>query len=164
MHVLDPQPQPDLNQDILALLCDLASQMGRATVCDDVSVTPQRAGRSPATTQAIVMIYASIATSMLAAFFTPFGKQWSDRYISVPVGASAIERGLNRDRKLDGWLLYPLIQFLQFVRMVAVFLYICGLSRLLLGFNTILAWVILGVIWFIVLAVSIFIAVLLWFM
>ena len=40
VHVLSPQPQPDLNQDTLALLCDLATQMGRATVCDNVPNDP----------------------------------------------------------------------------------------------------------------------------
>ncbi|KAF9642514.1 hypothetical protein BDM02DRAFT_3105553, partial [Thelephora ganbajun] len=47
------------------------------------------------------LLYASLATSLLAAFLAMLGKQWVNRYVRNH-GGSAAEKSRDRQRKLDG--------------------------------------------------------------
>lgn len=102
------------------------------------------------------MMYSSMAASTVIIFFTPFEMQQSSDHIFLSLAASVIGRDLNRERKPDRWHSYPMMQLLMLVRLVATFLGICGVSRLLLAVNTTLAWIALGLIWFTVAGVSFF--------
>ena len=117
---------------------------------------PQQIGRSPAAIQTLAMMYSSMAASTVVIFFTPFEMQWSSDHILTPLAASVIGRDLNRERKLDRWHFYPMMQLLMLIRPVATFLGICGISRLLLAVNTTLAWIGLGLIWLTVAGVAFF--------
>jgi membrane protein implicated in regulation of membrane protease activity len=48
------------------------------------------------------ILFASLATSLFSAFLAMLGKQWLNRYDSTDKRGSAIERGQNRQQKLDG--------------------------------------------------------------
>lgn len=47
-------------------------------------------------------LYASLATFLLSAFLVMLQKQWLNRFASVDMQGSAIERSQDWQRKLDG--------------------------------------------------------------
>ena len=76
------------------------------------------------------------------------GKQWLNRYASVDMRGSAIERSQNRQRKLDGvvtWYFDHVMELLPLILQVALLLLGCALSQYLWGINTTIASVVLGV-------------------
>ena len=76
------------------------------------------------------------------------GKQWLNRYVSVNMRGSAIERSQNRQRKLDGivtWYFDYVMESLPLMLQVALLLLGCALSRYLWGINVTIASVVLGV-------------------
>ena len=94
------------------------------------------------------MLYASLAASILSAFLAMLGKQWLNRYASVNMRGSAIERSQNRQRKLDGivaWYFYHVMSSLPLMLQGALLLLGCALSRYLWEINTTVASVVLGV-------------------
>ena len=50
------------------------------------------------------ILFASLGSSLLSAFLAMLGKQWLNRYDSSDMRGSAVERGQNRQRKLDGMI------------------------------------------------------------
>jgi len=76
------------------------------------------------------------------------GKQWLNRYASIDMRGSAIERSQNRQRKLDGvvtWYFDYVMESLPLMLQVALLLLGGALSRFLWEINTTVASVILGV-------------------
>ena len=47
------------------------------------------------------ILYASLAASLLSAFLAMLRKQWLNRYVSVDIQGSAIERNENQQRTED---------------------------------------------------------------
>jgi len=47
------------------------------------------------------VLYASLAASLLSAFLVMLGKQWLNRYVSVDMQGSDIERSENRQQTED---------------------------------------------------------------
>jgi len=83
------------------------------------------------TTQSL--LYASLATSLFAAFLAMFGKQWVNRYLRNR-GGSAAEKSRDRQRKLDGfekWHFRVVIESLPAMLQLALLLLGCALSRYL---------------------------------
>jgi hypothetical protein len=79
------------------------------------------------------LLYASLATSLFAAFIAMFGKQWVNRYLRNR-GGSAADKSRNRQRKLDGfdkWHFHLVIESLPVMLQFALLLLGCALSRYL---------------------------------
>jgi len=75
------------------------------------------------------------------------GKQWLNRYASIGVGGSAVERSQNRQRKLDGivtWYFDSVMESLPLMLQFALLLLGCALSLYLWGIDTTVALVVLG--------------------
>jgi hypothetical protein len=93
-------------------------------------------------------LYASLAASLLSAFLAMLGKQWLNRYASIDMRGSAIERSQNRQRKLDGlvaWYFDHVLESLPLMLQVALLLLGCALSKYLWEVNTTVASVVLAV-------------------
>ena len=76
------------------------------------------------------------------------GKQWLNRYESIDMRGSAIERSHNRQRKLDGmiaWYFDHVMESLPLMLQAALLLLGCALSRYLWEINIIVASVVLCV-------------------
>jgi len=76
------------------------------------------------------------------------GKQWLNRYASVDMRGSAIERSQNRQRKLNGiitWYFDHVMESLPLMLQFALLLLGCALSRYLWDIDTTVALVVLGV-------------------
>ena len=76
------------------------------------------------------------------------GKQWLNRYASVNMRGSAIERSQNRQRKLDcivSWYFDHVMESIPLMLQVALLLLGCALSRYFWDVNTTVASVVLGV-------------------
>ena len=94
------------------------------------------------------ILYASLAASLLSAFLAMLGKQWLNRYASVDMRGSAIERSQNRQRKLNGivtWYFDHVMESLPLMLQFALLLLGCALSRYLWEIDTTVAPVVLGV-------------------
>jgi len=94
------------------------------------------------------MLYASLAASIFSAFLAMLGKQWLNRYASVNMRGSAIERSQNRQRKLNGiitWYFDSVMESLPLMLQFALLLLGCALSIYLWGIDKIVASVILAV-------------------
>jgi len=92
------------------------------------------------------LLYASLATSLFAAFLAMLGKQWVNRYLRNR-GGSAADKSRDRQRKLDGfekWYFHLTIECLPVMLQAALLLFGCALSRYLWLISRIIAGVILG--------------------
>ena len=79
------------------------------------------------------LLYASLATSLFAAFLAMLGKQWVNRYLRNR-GGSAADKSRDRQRKLDGferWHFRITIESLPVMLQFALLLLGCALSRYL---------------------------------
>ena len=140
--------RPDPNDEAAALLRVLIYKTDNTTFGGDVPPLPQWTG--PPRTAVIVqcLLYASLAAALLSAFLAMLGKQWLNRYASVGMRGSAIERSQNRQRKLDGmvaWYFDHVMKSLPSMLQVALLLLGCALSRYLWEINTTVASVVIGV-------------------
>lgn len=93
------------------------------------------------------LLYASLATSLLAAFVAMLGKQWVNRYTRNK-GGSIAERCGDRQRKLNGlhrWHFHVLMESLPVALQLALLLLGCGLSQYMWTLNQTIACTIIGV-------------------
>ena len=144
---LQPQVQQDPNDETAALLRVLIHTMN-STAPDGVPTVPQWTGPHPSLVQVQALLYASLVASLFSAFLAMLGKQWLNRYASVDMRGSAIERSQNRQRKLDGivtWYFHCVMESLPLMLQIALLLLGCALSRYLWGINIRIASVVLGV-------------------
>jgi len=92
------------------------------------------------------LLYASLATSLFAAFLAILGKQWVNRYIRNRRG-SAADKSRDRQRKLDGleeWRFNLVIESLPAMLQLTLLLLGGALSRYLWTINRTVGWVILS--------------------
>jgi len=92
------------------------------------------------------LLYASLATSLFAAFLAMLGKQWVNRYLRNR-GGSAADKSQDRQRKLDGhkkWHFYVAVESLPMVLQFALLLFGCALSLYLWTISQTVAWVIVA--------------------
>lgn len=83
------------------------------------------------------LLYASLATSLFAAFVAMLGKQWVNRYTRNK-GGSIVERCGDRQRKLNGlhrWHFHVLMESLPVALQLALLLLGCGLSQYMWAVN-----------------------------
>ena len=103
------------------------------------------AGPPPKTVAVQSLLYASLATSLFAAFLTMLGKQWINRYVRNR-GGSAADKSHDRQRKLDGlkeWRFYLVIESLPMLLQLALLLLGCALSLYLWTISRTVAGIIL---------------------
>ena len=94
------------------------------------------------------LLYASLTAALLSAFLAMLGKQWLSRYASVDMRGSPIQRSQNRQRKLDGvvvWYFDNVLESLPLMLQIALLLLVCALSKYLWGIDHTVAAVVLGV-------------------
>jgi len=146
------QVQHDLKQDpndeTTALLRFLIYTTDNTTFGGVAPPLPQWTGPPRTAVRVQCLLYASLATALLCAFLAMLGKQWLNRYASVGMRGSAIERSQNRQRKLDGivaWYFDHVMESLPSMLQVALLLLGCALSRYLWEINTTVASVVIGV-------------------
>ena len=145
---VQPQLQSDPNEETAALLRVLIYKIDNTTFGDNVPPIPQWSGPPHTTVQVQAILYASLAASLFSAFLAMLGKQWLNRYASIDMRGSAIERSQNRQRKLDGiitWYFDTVMESLPLMLQFALLLLGCALSRYLWEINTAVASVVIGV-------------------
>ena len=157
---VQPQLQSDPNEETAALLRVLIHKIDNTTFGDDVPAVPQWTGPSHTIIQVQAILYASLGTSLFVAFLAMLGKQWLNRYASIDVRGSAIERSQNRQRKLDGivtWYFDHVMELLPLMLQFALLLLGCALSRYLWEIDTTVGSVVFGVTLFGVTSYALFI-------
>ena len=145
---VQPQLQQDPNEETAALLRVLIYKIDNTTFGSDVPALPQWIGPTRMVVQVQCILYASLAASLLSAFLAMLGKQWLNRYASIDMRGSAIERSQNRQRKLDGivvWYFNHVLECLPLMLQIALLLLGSALSRYLWEINTAVASVVAGV-------------------
>ena len=93
------------------------------------------------------LLYASLTTSLFAAFLAMLGKQWVNRYLRNR-GGSAADKSRDRQQKLDGfkkWHFHLAIESLPVMLQLALLLLGCALSRYLWTISRTVAGVITAV-------------------
>ena len=104
-------------------------------------------GPPPGVVTVQALLYASLATSLFAAFVAVLGKQWINRYIRNH-GGSAADKSRDRQRKLDGfetWHFHLVIESLPIMLQLAVLLLGSALSRYLWTISRPIAGMILAI-------------------
>ena len=145
---VQPELQSDPNEETAALLRVLIYKIDNTTFGDNVPTVPQWTGPPHTIIQVQAILYASLAASLFSAFLAMLGKQWLNRYISIDMRGSTIERSRNRQRKLDGivtWYFDYVMESLPLMLQLALLLLGCALSRYLWEIDTTIASVVLGV-------------------
>ena len=143
------QLQPDSNVETAALLRVLVYKMDNTTFGGDVPKVPPL-WTAPPTTIIVVQtfLYASLATSLFSAFLAMLGKQWLNRYSTIDMRGSEIERSQNRQRKLDGivtWHFNHVMESSPLMLQFALLLLGCALSLYLWDIHKAIASVVLSV-------------------
>ena len=144
---VNSQLQPDPNEETAALLRVLIHKVDNTTFGDDVPSIPQWVGPPHMIVQVQAILFASLSASLFSAFLAVLGKQWVNRYASVDMRGSVIERSQNRQRKVDGvvsWYFDPVMESLPLMLQVALLLLGFALSRYLWEINATVASVVLG--------------------
>ena len=142
------QLQPDPNDETAALLRVLIHKIYNTTFGSDVPTVPQWTGPPPTIVHVEAILYSSLATSIFSAFLAMLGKQWLNRYASIDMRGSAIQRSQNRQQKMDGivsWYFHYVMESLPLMLQFALLLLGCGLSLYLWGINTTVASVMIGI-------------------
>ena len=145
---VQPQLQPDPNEETAALLRVLLYKTDNTTFGGEIPTIPRWTGPPHVIIQAQAMLYASLAASLFSAFFAMLGKQWLNRYDSVDMRGSTIERCQNRQRKHDGivlWYFNYVMESLPLMLQAALLLLGSALSLYLWEINTTIASVALAV-------------------
>ena len=140
--------KPDPNEETAALLRVLIHKIDNTTFGGDVPVVPQWTGPPRTIVHVQAILFASLTASLFSALLAMLGKQWLNRYESVDMEGSAVERSQNRQRKLDGivaWYFDQVMQSLPLMLQAALLLLGCALSRYLWEINTTVATVVIGV-------------------
>ena len=105
------------------------------------------AGPPPEIVTVQSLLYASLATSLFAAFLAMLGKQWVNRYLRNR-GGSAADKSRDRQRKLDGpqkWHPHIVIESLPVMLQLALLLLGWALSQYLWTLSRTVAGVIIAV-------------------
>ena len=144
---VDSQLKPDPGDETAALLRVLIYEINNATFGDNVPTLPQWTGPPPTMVHVQAILFASLAISLLSAFLAMLGKQWLNRYAPADMRGSAIERSHNRQRKLDGivvWYFDNVMESLPLMLQAALLLFGCALSQYLWDISITVAFVIAG--------------------
>ena len=141
------QLQPDPSEVTAALLRVIIYKMDNTSFGNDVPIIPQWNGPKQFIVQVQAILFTSLASSLFSAFLAMLGKQWLNRYESIDMRGSAIERSRNRQRKLDGianWYFDHVMESLPLMLQAALLLQGLALSRYLWEINRTVGSVVLG--------------------
>jgi hypothetical protein len=144
---VNSQLQPDPNTETATLLRIILYKMDNTAFGGKIPTVPQWSGPPRTIVQVQAILYASLAASLLSAFLAMLGKQWLNRYASIDMRGSSIERSQHRQRKLDGiitWYFYHVMEALPIMLQFALFLLGCALSHYLWRIDTAVASVVLS--------------------
>ena len=145
---VDSQLQPDPGDETAALLRVLIYKIDNTTFGNDIPMLPQWIGPPCMLVHVQVILFASLAASLLSAFLAMLGKQWLNHYQSTGMRGTAMARSQDRQRKLDGinaWYFHAVMESLPLMLQGALLLLGCALSLYLWGVDTIIASVVLGI-------------------
>ena len=145
---VQPQLQPDPNVETAALLRVLINKIDNSTFGNNTPTIPQWPGPPRTAVRVQAILYASLVASLLSAFLAMLGKQWLNRYASIDMRGSAIQRSQNRQQKFDGtvaWRFDFVMESLPLMLQGALFLLGCALCLYLWDVDTTVASVVLGV-------------------
>jgi hypothetical protein len=139
--------EPDPNEMTAAYMQILIHAVNGSLFPDANPGAVTWAGPPPEIITVQSLLYASLATSLFAAFLAMLGKQWVNRYLRNR-GGSAADKSRNRQRKLDGlqkWHFHFAIESLPVMLQLALLLLGCALSRYLWTINRTVAGVTIAV-------------------
>jgi hypothetical protein len=126
----DSQIQPDPGDETNALLRLLIYKIDNTTFGDDVPTLPQQTGPSLVMSVAELVLFLSLALTLLCASLAMLCKHWLNRFVWTDMEGSIIEHSQNRQGKLDGirvWRFLYVMDILQFMLQYSLFLFSCGL-------------------------------------
>ena len=112
-----------------------------------VATFPQWRGPDPNVVRVQAILYASLATTLLAAFLAMLGKQWLNRYSQMEKRGSVIDRSRYRQRKMGGmdtWHFDLVVECLPLILQGALLLLGYALSDYLFFINKVVASVAIG--------------------
>lgn len=130
---VQPNLQPDPNELIATYMQILIHAVDSSLYPDVDPGSTSWNGPPPGIVTAQSLLYASLTTSLFAAFLAMLGKQWISWYLRNR-GGSAADKSRDRQRKLDGlkdWYFHIVIESLPVMLQLALFLFGCALSRYL---------------------------------
>jgi len=125
--------EPDPNEMTAAYMRILIHTMNNSLFPDADPSSITWTGPPPEIVTVQSLLYASLATSLFAAFLAMLGKQWVNLYLRNH-GGSAADKSRDRQRKLDGfekWHFRLAIESLPVMLQFALLLLGCALSRYL---------------------------------
>jgi len=125
--------EPDPNDMTAAYMRILIHTMNNTLFPDADPNSTTWIGPPPEIVTVQSLLYASLATSLFAAFLAMLGKQWVNRYLRNRGGSTA-DKSRDRQRKLDGfekWHFRLAIESLPVILQFALLLLGCALSRYL---------------------------------
>ena len=152
---INQQLQPNPNEETAALLRVLIYKVDNTTFGGSTPTVPAWTGPSRTIIQVQSILFLSLAASLFAALLAMLGKQWLNRYISVDVRGSAIERSQHRQLKMNGivkWCFEYVMGSLPVMLQFSLLLLGCALSQYLWTMDATVGAVVLGVTSFGVLA------------
>jgi len=140
---VQPKLEPDPNERAAAYM-EILIHAVNASLFPNVDPNVDRwTGPPPEIVTVQSLLYASLATSLFAAFLAMLGKQWVSRYIQNR-GGSTTDKSRNRQRKLDGlhrWHFHLFIECLPAMLQFALLLLGCALARYLWAISRTIAGV-----------------------
>ena len=139
--------EPDPNDTTAAYLRILIHTMNNSLFPDADPSSAAWTGPPHGIVAAQSLLYASLTTSLFAAFLAMLGKQWVNRYLRNR-GGSAADKSRDRQRKLDGfekWHFHLAIESLPAMLQFALLLLGCALSMYLWTISRTVAGVVVAV-------------------
>ena len=133
----------EMNHTLLKIVASTA--LGNIPTGADTAL-PEWKGPESTIVHVQAILYASLSTTLLAAFVAMLGKQWLNRYASVERG-SVIDRCRQRKRRMDGmmtWKFGLVMECLPLMLQAALLLLGYALSNYLFVINRVIASVVIG--------------------
>jgi len=132
-----------MNHTLLKIMASAA--LGNVPTGADAAL-PEWEGPDSTIVHVQAILYASLSTTLLAAFVAMLGKQWLNRYASMGRG-SVVDRGRQRKRRMDGmetWKFGLVMECLPLLLQAALLLLGYALSNYLFFINRVVASVVIG--------------------
>ncbi|KAJ7659239.1 hypothetical protein DFH06DRAFT_1195333 [Mycena polygramma] len=131
--------------DVALIFAGLFSAVSSAFI---IQIQPQLTPDAPTLIVAVQgLLYTSLFTTLLAALLAVLGKQWVMHYQAAGSRGTIEERGLERQRKLDGlnkWKLDMVLQMFPLLLQLALLLFWGGLSVYLWPIHRSIAGLVIG--------------------
>ncbi|KAJ6485353.1 hypothetical protein C8R47DRAFT_537305 [Mycena vitilis] len=144
-HDKEFQQRYSTELDVALIFAGLFSAVSSAFI---ILIQPQLTPDAPTNIVAVQgLLYTSLFTTLLAALLAVLGKQWVMHYQAAGSRGTIAERGLERQRKLDGlrkWGLDAVLQMFPLLLQLALFLFSTGLSIYLWPVHRSIAGVVIG--------------------